>query len=181
MAKNLLTCRQCELCVAVGDVIRKETVVITPATSSLLPPPRFPTNTPCQDLDASDRSLTPWVLAMFHCPWYNSNLEHQSERMALTAMRTMEPLLSQHKAALVIAGHVHGETRFAASSRWLQGCSDSGLVRVDVKRTKRDGFAISAKFRVCKAHVHVNTTHQRRSPLELMARLADRFGTQCGF
>ncbi|CAM9981964.1 unnamed protein product [Ascophyllum nodosum] len=48
---------------------------------------------------------------MFHCPWHNSNLSHQTERQALTAMRTMEPLLFQHKTALVIAGHVHAYER----------------------------------------------------------------------
>lgn len=46
-----------------------------------------------------------------HCPWYNSNLAHQGERQAETAMRAMEPLLYQHKAAIVIAGHVHGKNR----------------------------------------------------------------------
>lgn len=63
-----------------------------------------------QDLSSTDRSLTPWVIVMFHCPWHNSNLSHQTERQAMTAMRTMEPLLFEHKTALVISGHVHGET-----------------------------------------------------------------------
>ncbi|CAN0590074.1 unnamed protein product, partial [Ectocarpus sp. 12 AP-2014] len=26
-----------------------------------------------QDLDGCDRSRTPWLVAMFHCPWHNSN------------------------------------------------------------------------------------------------------------
>ena len=52
--------------------------------------------------------MTPWLVAMMHCPWYNSNLAHQGERQAETAMRAMEPLLYQHKAAVVITGHVHG-------------------------------------------------------------------------
>ena len=76
----------------------------------------MPTLTSPQDLGATDRFLTPWVVAMFHCPWHNSNLSHQTERQALTAMRTMEPLLFQHKTALVIAGHVHGEARPLFSS-----------------------------------------------------------------
>lgn len=62
-----------------------------------------------KDLNACDRSLTPWLLAMFHCPWYNSNIQHPGERMAVTAMRAMEPVLFQHKASLAISGHVHGE------------------------------------------------------------------------
>lgn len=61
-----------------------------------------------QDLESADRTLTPWLVAMMHCPWYNSNLAHQGERQAETAMRAIEPLLYQHKAAITIAGHVHG-------------------------------------------------------------------------
>ncbi|CAN0095813.1 unnamed protein product, partial [Hapterophycus canaliculatus] len=60
-----------------------------------------------KDLESTDRTLTPWLLAMMHCPWYNSNLAHQGERQAETAMGAMEPLLYQHKAAITIAGHVH--------------------------------------------------------------------------
>lgn len=63
-----------------------------------------------QDLESADRTLTPWLVAMMHCPWYNSNLAHQGERQTETAMRTMEPLLYQHKAAVVVSGHVHGAT-----------------------------------------------------------------------
>lgn len=61
-----------------------------------------------QDLESTDRDMTPWLVVMMHCPWYNSNLAHQGERQAETAMRAMEPLLYQHKAAVVITGHVHG-------------------------------------------------------------------------
>lgn len=50
---------------------------------------------------------------MFHCPWYNSNLEHQGERQAATAMKVMEPLLFQYRTALIASGHVHGEDTIA--------------------------------------------------------------------
>lgn len=56
-----------------------------------------------------DREVTPWIVTMFHCPWYNSNTAHQGERQAETAMRVMEPLLYAHKVAVVVTGHVHGE------------------------------------------------------------------------
>ena len=35
------------------------------------------------DLAKVDRSRTPWVVAAFHCPWYNSNDDHQDEFQAL--------------------------------------------------------------------------------------------------
>ncbi|CAN0495769.1 unnamed protein product, partial [Ectocarpus sp. 12 AP-2014] len=82
------------------------------------------------DLDGCDRSRTPWLVAMFHCPWHNSNLAHPGERMAATAMRAMEPVLFQNKASLVVAGHVHAYER---SLPVLSGeLNDDGLVNLVV-------------------------------------------------
>ncbi|CAM9492658.1 unnamed protein product [Scytosiphon promiscuus] len=64
-----------------------------------------------KDLEFTDRTVTPWLIVMMHCPWYNSNLAHQGERQAETAMRAIEPILYQHKAAIIIAGHVHAYER----------------------------------------------------------------------
>ena len=89
-----------------------------------------------QDLEALDRSVTPWVIAMMHCPWYNSNLAHQGERQTLTAMRAMEPLLYKHKTAVVIAGHVHGE-----SSCPPQGSGSSIKGRAEADRAVSFGVA----------------------------------------
>lgn len=78
--------------------------------------PRLPCSIPrgccsiTQDLANVERTSTPWILTMFHCPWHNSNSAHQGERQADTAMRTIEPLLLEHRIALVITGHVHGES-----------------------------------------------------------------------
>eukprot|EP00752_Nemacystus_decipiens_P008937 g7979.t1 len=83
-----------------------------------------------EDLNACDRSSTPWLVAMFHCPWYNSNLAHPGERQAATAMKAMEPVLSQHNASLTISGHVHAYERSLPS---LSGEPDEdGLVNVVV-------------------------------------------------
>ncbi|CBJ32080.1 acid phosphatase/ protein serine/threonine phosphatase [Ectocarpus siliculosus] len=83
-----------------------------------------------EDLDGCDRSRTPWLVAMFHCPWHNSNLAHPGERMAATAMHAMEPVLFQHKASLAIAGHVHAYER---SLPVLSGqLNDAGLVNLVV-------------------------------------------------
>ncbi len=35
------------------------------------------------DLAKVDRSRTPWIIAAFHCPWYNSNDDHRDEFQAL--------------------------------------------------------------------------------------------------
>ncbi|CAM9841713.1 unnamed protein product [Scytosiphon promiscuus] len=99
-----------------------------------------------EDLDACDRSLTPWVVAMFHCPWHNSNIKHPSERMAVTAMRAMEPVLFQHKASLVISGHVHAYER---SLPVLSGqLHDQGLVNLVVGGAGNIEGADSEYYRV---------------------------------
>lgn len=35
-----------------------------------------------RDLAAVDRARTPWVIAVFHAPWYNSNYAHQVRPLA---------------------------------------------------------------------------------------------------
>ena len=56
------------------------------------------------DLLAVDRSVTPWVVAMFHSPWYNSNANHQDEFNTIAMREAMEPLFLQHKVALAVSG-----------------------------------------------------------------------------
>ncbi|KAL0443382.1 UNVERIFIED_CONTAM: Purple acid phosphatase 18 [Sesamum latifolium] len=43
------------------------------------------------DLSKVNRRRTPWLLVLFHMPWYNSNEAHQGEGDEM--METMEPLL----------------------------------------------------------------------------------------
>ena len=47
------------------------------------------------DLAKVDRSRTPWIIAAFHCPWYNSNDDHRDEFQAL-AMQVVLPNRSYH-------------------------------------------------------------------------------------
>ncbi|PHU13038.1 Purple acid phosphatase 21 [Capsicum chinense] len=61
------------------------------------------------DLLKVDRKKTPWLVVLFHVPWYNSNEAHQGE--ADDMMSTMEPLLYAAGADIVFAGHVHAYER----------------------------------------------------------------------
>ncbi|XP_061357708.1 purple acid phosphatase 18-like isoform X1 [Gastrolobium bilobum] len=61
------------------------------------------------DLSKVDRKRTPWLLVLFHVPWYNSNTAHQGEGDDM--MAAMEPLLYAASVDLVIAGHVHAYER----------------------------------------------------------------------
>eukprot|EP00128_Syssomonas_multiformis_P015426 Colp12_sorted_trinity150504_noHs@28995 len=63
------------------------------------------------DLQKVDRSVTPWLIAMLHAPWYNSNKAHHDEAEEVGMRASMEGLLYQYKVDLVFAGHVHAYER----------------------------------------------------------------------
>jgi hypothetical protein len=64
-----------------------------------------------KDLASVDRSVTPWIFISFHCPWYNTYLDHQSEFQALIMQEEMEPLFLKYKVNAVFVGHVHAYER----------------------------------------------------------------------
>jgi 3',5'-cyclic AMP phosphodiesterase CpdA len=64
------------------------------------------------DLKNVDRTSTPWIVAMFHTPWYTSNAHHPMSEG--TAMReAMEPLFHKYRVNIVFNGHVHAYERTA--------------------------------------------------------------------
>lgn len=71
------------------------------------------------DLAKVDRKKTPWLVAVLHAPWYNSNVAHQGEGAAMMAV--LEPVLYSAKVDIMFAGHVHAYERFvSASAAWRQ-------------------------------------------------------------
>jgi len=62
-----------------------------------------------QDLARINRDYTPWVIAVFHAPWYNSNHGHfkEAERMRIALEQTMYDA----GVDLVLNGHVHSYER----------------------------------------------------------------------
>ncbi|PNT59691.1 hypothetical protein POPTR_001G423700v4 [Populus trichocarpa] len=61
------------------------------------------------DVAKVDRKKTPWLIVLFHVPWYNSNEAHQDEGDRMLA--AMEPLLHAASVDIVLAGHVHAYER----------------------------------------------------------------------
>jgi len=60
------------------------------------------------DLKKVNRTLTPWIIAIWHRPWYTSSETHGED----DAMRiAMEPLFITYKVDLAIVGHVHSYER----------------------------------------------------------------------
>jgi len=63
------------------------------------------------DLAAVNRQVTPWIIALWHRPWYCSNTDHdgEGEKMRLV----IEPILNQYAVDICFTGHVHAYERVA--------------------------------------------------------------------
>ncbi|KAG2582967.1 purple acid phosphatase 23-like isoform X1 [Panicum virgatum] len=62
-----------------------------------------------KDLQRVDRRVTPWVVAAWHSPWYNSYSSHYQEFECMR--QEMEDLLYRHRVDIVFSGHVHAYER----------------------------------------------------------------------
>ncbi|XXG90579.1 hypothetical protein AAC387_Pa12g2312 [Persea americana] len=62
-----------------------------------------------EDLQRVDRRMTPWLVATWHPPWYNSYSSHYQEFECMR--QEMEALLYQHCVDIVFTGHVHAYER----------------------------------------------------------------------
>ena len=56
-----------------------------------------------------DREKTPWVVAMFHAPFYNSNQGHWMEAELMRI--AIEPILYKYGVDMVLSGHIHAYER----------------------------------------------------------------------
>ncbi|GLT89965.1 hypothetical protein SLE2022_079200 [Rubroshorea leprosula] len=63
-----------------------------------------------EDLAKVDRKKTPWVVALLHAPWYNTNSAHHGEGESMR--KAMEEVLYKARVDVVFAGHVHAYERF---------------------------------------------------------------------
>ena len=62
-----------------------------------------------EDLSRINREYTPWVIVVFHVPWYNSNRGHFKE--AERARLALESALYDAGVDLVLNGHIHAYER----------------------------------------------------------------------
>jgi len=69
------------------------------------------------DLAKVDRTVTPWVIALWHRPWYCSNSDHAGE--AEDMRLSIEPVLNQYKVDIVFNGHVHAYERVTEMYNWV--------------------------------------------------------------
>lgn len=58
-----------------------------------------------------DRTITPWVIVIMHCPWYSSNINHYADSQTILMRKSMEDLFYQYNVNIVFNGHVHDYER----------------------------------------------------------------------
>jgi 3',5'-cyclic AMP phosphodiesterase CpdA len=66
-----------------------------------------------------DRSITPWLVVVFHSPWYTSYNGHYKENECMR--QAYEPLLVAAGVDLVVGGHVHSYERTKGVNNYKVG------------------------------------------------------------
>lgn len=84
-----------------------------------------------KELAKVDREVTPWLIAMWHSPWYNSNAAHQGEFNTIAMRASMEALLVEAGVNIVFSGHVHAYERSHPVAFGKRN-KDSGVVYVGI-------------------------------------------------
>ncbi|KAK9841681.1 hypothetical protein WJX74_010029 [Apatococcus lobatus] len=58
-----------------------------------------------KDLQAVDRTATPWIIAQWHAPWYSSYTTHYKETECMR--QSMEQMMYDNGVDIVLNGHLH--------------------------------------------------------------------------
>ena len=85
------------------------TIFLNPYTNSS--PTSLQYNWLENNLASIDRSITPWVIIVMHCPWYSSNINHYADTQTVLMRESMESLFYQYNVNIVFNGHVHDYER----------------------------------------------------------------------
>ena len=64
-----------------------------------------------QALPSVDRSKTPWLMVVFHCPLYSTFLGHNQELNSQLMKSSIQDILKEYKVNIVISGHDHAYLR----------------------------------------------------------------------
>jgi hypothetical protein len=62
-------------------------------------------------LPSVDRTRTPWLMVVFHCPLYSTFLGHNHELNSQLMKSSLQDILKEYKVNVVISGHDHAYLR----------------------------------------------------------------------
>lgn len=63
------------------------------------------------ELESTDRSISPWLIVMIHCPMYNTFHDHSNEIFMTEARKYLEPVFVEYTVNFVLSGHLHSYMR----------------------------------------------------------------------
>jgi Calcineurin-like phosphoesterase len=97
------------------------------------------------DLSRVNRKLTPWVIVVMHCPWYNSNRVHYLEWQSIDMRGNLEDIFHTYKVNVVFSGHVHAYER--SKPVYNDVVRADGTVYITIgDGGNREGKILSAKY-----------------------------------
>ena len=83
-----------------------------------------------KDLAGVDRSVTPWLVAVFHQPYMNSNDAHSMDTEGAPMQQAIEEVLNTYKVDLVFSGHVHAYERSCPAYHYA--CKDGAPIYITI-------------------------------------------------
>ena len=84
-----------------------------------------------QDLEAVNRTLTPWVVVEVHRPFYDGEMYWSDNAVGIGMRMQVENLLREYQVDIVFAGHYHSYFR-TCDGLFRSKCNNGGPIHITV-------------------------------------------------